>query len=64
VKAPESKGGLGITKDLYALKALSTDMMDRQYGIDLASAVAGYSNTTAIINHYAVGHQSRQLLLL
>lgn len=64
VKQPIEKGGLGINKDFYSLKHLSLDKMDSMYGIYLASAGAGHTNTNTTISHYAVGHQNRALMKL
>jgi site-specific recombinase XerD len=57
------KTGLGIKKDFYSLKHLSTDRMSESYGLQVASAGAGHTNlgTTQI---YAVNEKRRKLEVL
>lgn len=61
VKQPKELGGLGINKDLYSLKHLSTDRIDENYGIEIASAGAGHTNTNTTQIYYAVGYKKRKL---
>lgn len=58
------KKELGINKDFYSLKHLSTDRMSEFYGLQLASAGAGHTNTHTTSQYYAVGEKSRKINLL
>lgn len=56
----EVKRGLGINKDLYALKATSLDEIARSMDIQAAADMAGHSTKVITIKHYATGEKRRQ----
>lgn len=58
------KKELGINKDFYSLKHLSTDKMAKDYGLSIASAGAGHTNTNTTSKYYAVGEQNRKREIL
>lgn len=58
------KTGLGINKDFYSLKHLSTDKMSADYGLKVASIGAGHTNTGTTRKYYTVGQVNREKEIL
>ncbi len=59
VKAPVSKGGLGIKKDFYALKHLNLDETAAIAGIKVAADAGSHTTPVITLKHYALGEERR-----
>ncbi|MBA4154141.1 site-specific integrase [Flavobacterium sp.] len=55
------KDKLEVTADFYALKHLNLDETAELLSLEDAARLAGHTDTKMVLNHYAVGEESRKL---